>query len=135
MFNITAFLPFVNKNIAFLPILSDNKNMNTLSEKIEACYKAIGKDRTHFAQEIGIPESTIRNWSRYNSIPASDLLYKIARYFNLPMEYFMDGSENPLSDKEIATIIKLRQLNEEQLKMVMFVIDKFSDENKKSPEH
>lgn len=126
-------MPFVNKNIAFLPLISDNRNMSTLSEKIEACYKAIGKDRVHFAQEIGVPESTIRNWSRYNSVPAADILYKIAKYFNIPMEYFIDGSENPLSDKEITTIIKLRKLNPEQLKMITFVIDKFADENEKSP--
>ena len=106
--------------------------MSTLSEKIEACYKAIGKDRTHFAQEIGVPESTIRNWKRYNSIPAADVLYKISKYFNVPMEYFIDGSENPLSDKEIATIIKLRKLTDEQLNMISYMIEKFEQENDNS---
>ena len=105
--------------------------MSTLSEKIEACHKAVGLDRTHFAQEIGIPESTIRNWKRYSSVPSADLLYKIAKYFNVPMEYFLDGSENPLSDKEIATIIKLRKLNDEQLNMVFYMIEKFIMDNEK----
>ncbi|MCR5436196.1 MAG: helix-turn-helix domain-containing protein [Treponema sp.] len=104
--------------------------MSKLSDKIEACYKAIGKDRKHFSQEIGISESTIRNWKRFDSTPAADLLFKIAQYFNVPMEYFMDGSENPLSDKEIATIIKLRKLTDEQLRMINYMIDKFIDENK-----
>lgn len=105
--------------------------MTTLSEKIEACYKAIGKDRTHFAQEIGISEATIRNWSKKNSIPAADILFRIAKYFNLPMEYFFDDAENPLSDKEITTIINLRKLNDEQLKMIDYMIDKFVKDNEK----
>jgi transcriptional regulator with XRE-family HTH domain len=105
--------------------------MTTLSEKIEACYKAIGKDRTHFAQEIGISEATIRNWKTKNSMPAADVLLKIAKYFNLPMEYFFDDAENPLSDKEIATIIKLRKLNEEQIKMIDYMIEKCLAENEK----
>lgn len=103
--------------------------MNTLSDKIDACIKASGLDRTNFASKIGIPESTIRNWKRNNSIPAADILFKISKYFNVPMEYFLDESENPLSDKEITTIIKLRKLTDEQFKMISFMIDKFADEN------
>ena len=103
--------------------------MSTLSDKIEACYKAVGKDRTNFSRDIGIPEATIRNWKRYNSVPAADILYKISKYFNVPMEYFLDGSENPLSDKEIATIIKLRKLTDEQLNMLSYMIEKFIIEN------
>jgi len=105
--------------------------MSTLSEKIDACIKAVGLDRTHFAQEIGIPESTIRNWKRYNSVPAADVLYKISKYFNVPMEYFLDESENLLSDKEITTIIKLRKLTDEQTRMIDYMIEKFEEENKK----
>ena len=110
--------------------MCDNICMSSLADKIEACYKTIGKDRTHFAQEIGIPESTIRNWTRKDSIPAADLLFKISKYFNLPMEYFFDESENPLSDKEISTILKLRKLSDEQFKMISYMIDRFEQENK-----
>ena len=104
--------------------------MSTLSDKIEVCYKTMGKDRTHFAQEIGIPESTIRNWKRKDCIPAADVLFKISKYFNLPMEYFFDESENSLSDKEIATILRLRKLTDEQFKMISYMIEKFEQENK-----
>ena len=105
--------------------------MSTLSEKIDACIKAANLDRTNFAKKVNISESTIRNWKRYNSVPAADVLYKIAKYFNVPMEYFLDESENPLSDKEITTIIKLRKLNNEQLKMIDYMIEKFESENEK----
>ena len=127
-----VYLPLVKKNVNILTILYDNRSMSTLSEKIEACYQAIGLDRTHFAQKIGIPESTIRNWKRFNSVPAADVLYKVSKYFNVPMEYFLDESENPLSDKEIATIIKLRKLSDEQIRMIDYMIEKFEDENKKT---
>ena len=108
--------------------------MSTLSDKIESCYKTLGKDRTNFAKEIGIPESTIRNWKRKDCVPASDVLFKISKYFNLPMEYFLDGSENPLSDKEISTILRLRKLTEEQFRIISYMIEKFESENEKSQE-
>ena len=47
------------------------------------------------------------------------------------MEYFLDESENPLSDKEITTIIKLRKLTDEQTRMIDYMIEKFEEENKK----
>ena len=103
--------------------------MSSISEKIEACYKAAGKDRVHFAQEVGLAESTIRNWGRYGSMPAADILYKIAKYFDLPMEYFMDKEETAISDKEIAMIIKMRKLTDEQLNMLSYMIEKFENEN------
>ena len=67
--------------------------MSTLYEKIEACYTAQGKNRKNFAAEIGVPESTIRNWQRYNSVPAADVLYTIAQYFKVSTAY-LTGDED-----------------------------------------
>ena len=105
--------------------------MSNFTDKLTACYEAEHLDRKHFAEKIGVPESTIRNWIRFGNIPPADTLYKIANYFNLPMEYFIDGKENPLTDREIALIIKMRDLTDEQIKMVSFIIDKYREENKK----
>ena len=105
--------------------------MSNFTDKLEACYESQGLDRKHFAEKIDVNESTIRNWIRFGNIPPADTLYKIANYFNLPMEYFLDGSESPIKDTEIAMIIKMRDLTEDQLKMVSFIIDKYRDDNKK----
>ena len=105
--------------------------MSNFTDKLKACYESQGLDRTHFAEKINISESTIRNWIRFGNIPPADTLYKIAIFFNLPMEYFIDGTETPIKDNEIAFIIKMRDLTEEQLKMVSFIVDKYREENKK----
>lgn len=137
--NSRYFYPFSNYNVIFTHcqqifniynVCADNINMSNFTDKLTACYESQGLDRTHFAEIIGVPESTIRNWIRFGNIPPADILYKIANYFNLPMEYFIDGSESSIKDTEIAMIIKMRDLSDEQLKMVSFIIDKYREENK-----
>lgn len=103
--------------------------MSTFTDKLEACYQAQHYDRTNFAKAIGVPESTIRNWIRNNSIPPADILYKIAKFFGVPMEYFMDGGEISFSDKEINLLIKMKHLSADQLDMISFIIEKFENEN------
>lgn len=103
--------------------------MSNFTDRLEACYKAKNYDRKHFAAEIGVPESTIRNWSHYGNIPPADLLFKISKFFGVPMEYFLDGSDTPLSDQEIGLLIKMKKLNKEQWKMLASVVDNFVREN------
>lgn len=104
--------------------------MSTFTDKLEACYQARHYDRTHFANEIGIPESTIRNWIRNGNLPPADILFKIAKFFGVPMEYFIDGGEISFSDRETSLLIKMKSLTDEQLKMISYMIEKFEDENK-----
>ena len=100
-------------------------------QKLEECCAAIGKKRTTFCKDFGISEATVRTWIRQGNYPQADVLYKISKYFHVPMEYFMDGSEIPFTDREISLLIKLKNISDEQLKMVSFMIEKFDEENKK----
>jgi len=105
--------------------------MSTFTDKLEACYQAMDYDRTNFARAIGIPESSIRNWIRNGNIPQADILYKISKFFGVPMEYFMDGSENPFTDREMLLLIRMKTLSADQMKMISLMIEKFEEENKK----
>lgn len=108
--------------------------MSKFTDKLELCYKARNYDRVHFANKIGVPESTIRSWIRIGNYPPADILYKISKFFGVPMEYFMDGGESSFSDKEIALILKMRKLKDEQIKMLYYMVEKFENDNKKIPE-
>ena len=105
--------------------------MSNFTDKLEACYQARNYDRTSFAKAAGLKESTIRNWIRTGFVPSAEVVYKISKFFGVPMEYFMDGEEIPFTDREIGLIIKMKSLTDEQLKMISYMIEKFEDENKK----
>ena len=106
--------------------------MSTFTDKLEACYKARHYDRTNFAKELGLHEATIRNWIRIGNMPPADTLYKISKFFGVPMEYFMDGGEISFSEREIGLLIKMKKLSDDQIKMISYMIEKFETENEKS---
>ena len=106
--------------------------MSYFSDKLEACYKAKNYDRTHFAKEIGIPESTMRNWIRSGFVPSADIVYKISKFFGVPMEYFIDGGDSNFTDREIVLLLRIKTLTDEQIKTISLLIDTLHEENCKA---
>ena len=43
--------------------------------------------------DTGIPQSTFTDWKTGRSEPGARKLYVLAKYFGVPMEYFMEGIE------------------------------------------
>ena len=100
-------------------------------EKLDLCCKTKRLKRTAFCKDIGISEATVRTWIRQGNYPQADTLYKIAKYFGVPMEYFIDGSEIQFTDREMVQLIRMKNLSDDQLKMISFMIEKFTEENEK----
>ena len=106
----------------------DNKK---LIERLEICYKEKGLTRTAFAKDIGIKESTIRNWSRKDSIPSVANIYEIAKYFGVPMEYLLGVEDSPIDDDEAAMILKMKKMPAERKKHLLAIADTFINLDKK----
>lgn len=45
------------------------------------------------SKETGIPQTTLYEWKSGRSTPKVDKLVKIARYFGVPLEVFIEGGE------------------------------------------
>ena len=43
--------------------------------------------------ETGFTRSTFTDWKQGRSKPGVEKLYKIAQFFNVPIEYFVDGTK------------------------------------------
>lgn len=43
------------------------------------------------SKDTGIPKSTFSDWKSGRSRPGVDKLYTLSKYFEVPMEYFMEG--------------------------------------------
>ena len=42
------------------------------------------------SKEIGISQSTLSNWKRRNCLPRVDVLKKLADYFGVTVDYFLE---------------------------------------------
>ena len=92
-------------------------------DRLVLCCNEKGLTRTTFAKEFGIPESTIRNWIRNGNMPSAEIVYNMAKYFNVPMEYLIGGKESPVGDAEIIMFLKMQKLSAAQKKILITVAD------------
>lgn len=50
-------------------------------------------------KETGVPQSSLSEWKRGNSMPKIDKLIKIAEYFGVSVDYLLTGEESPKTEK------------------------------------
>lgn len=50
-------------------------------------------------KETGVPQSSLSEWKRGNSMPKIDKLIKIAEYFGVSVDYLLTGEEPPKTEK------------------------------------
>lgn len=67
-------------------------------EKLQTLCKQRGITINKLEQELGMPQSSLQKIGQ--SVPKADRLYKVARYFDVPMEYFFDLSDSFMADRE-----------------------------------
>lgn len=62
-------------------------------EKYTELRDAKGLTDYRVAEDTGITKSTFSDWKTGRSIPKIDKLAKIAKYFSVPIEFFVEGTE------------------------------------------
>ena len=61
-------------------------------QKFELLLKERGATVYRVSKETGIPASTFTDWKSGRSIPKAEKLIKIAAFFDVPLEYLLDGA-------------------------------------------
>lgn len=59
-------------------------------EKFLYLLKVNNVSASKVADEIGVSRSTFTNWKQKKSVPKLDTLQKIAKYFGVGIEYFLN---------------------------------------------
>ena len=67
-------------------------------EKLEKLLKQREITAYRLSKDIGLPTSLFSEWKKGKSNPKVDKLQKIAKYFNVPIEYFLEN-ENEKREK------------------------------------
>ena len=79
-----------------------------LVDRIYELSKINGMTRKDLAKNIGRNPSTIATWKTRNIIPTADILYEIANYFNVTIDYLLTGNifnNDKMVKKNMETIL------------------------------
>ncbi len=63
---------------------------DTLYPKLEPLLEKRGITLYQLGQELNIPDSTLYEWKCDKYTPKIDKVSKIAKYFDVPLEYFIE---------------------------------------------
>src|SRR5574344_455336 len=79
-------------------------------ENVESLLKYTGKDRKVLAAEAQFDVSNITKGIKDNNVPGVDIAYRIARAFNVPLEYLIDGTSTAKTAAEKQQAEELNKL-------------------------
>lgn len=104
----------------------------TVGERLTELRKEAGYSRVNFAEKIGIPHTTLRNYETNVREPGHRFLIQMAKEFNVTTDYLLGLSDNRISANpkfkttlpEQAHIQKYRKLDASGRDMVDTVLDK-----------
>lgn len=96
--------------------------MSEIVKRIDLLLAQRNENRNNL-QKIGIKQQTISAWYINNRVPRADDLHKIAQYLNVSMEYILTGEEKKTNMEDIATISKIKLLNDEQKGILQNLLD------------
>lgn len=96
------------------------------SQKLKELRKENGLTQTEFARVFNISAGTIGNWESGTRTPDTDMLKRIADFFNTSIDYLLGRDDNrfsfagsQLKDEEFALIGEVRDLTPEEQKRVL----------------
>jgi transcriptional regulator with XRE-family HTH domain len=92
-------------------------------ERLTLCLDNKGMTRKAWCADFGIPGPTIGNWIQRGSIPSVELVYRIAQYFGVSMEWLLTGKDTCIDDTTATMIVKFNQLSPEQKQTLITVAD------------
>lgn len=69
------------------------------------------------AEYLGKTRQIFHDW-QHNNNPTLIDLFKISKYFGVPLEYIISGDESPIDDATAAFIVQTNDLTEEQKKVI-----------------
>ena len=75
------------------------------------------RPQKELAEYLGRTRQIFHDW-QHNTHPTLVDLFKISKYFGVPLEYIISGDESPIDDATAAFIVQTRELTEEQKKVI-----------------
>ena len=93
----------------------------TFAARLHALYETVPYDQKDLARRVGVSISTLIQWEAGDKVPDVIQLKKMAVYFGLPCEFFLEfdpprRKEDPMKNWEIADRLGLSESTVERLR-------------------
>lgn len=93
-------------------------------DRVDTILKEKNLKRQALADSIGVSLQSFTDWKRRNSIPAGDILLRIAKYLNVSLEWLITGEdEEGLSPEIRALVEKIKILDQNDFKAVQQLVN------------
>lgn len=101
-------------------------------ERFKELCKRKGVSVSKACKDIGISPGNVNNWKQRDSIPSSEICNRIAKYFDVSIDYFVTGKIPSLKDLQPSPederteifIEKFRKLNPHHQEALIAYLDK-----------
>ena len=98
--------------------------MLNIGSKIIQLRKELNLSQSQLAQKIGVSRTIVGNYERNSNSPSIEILLKMAKVFNVSVDFIIGESQLSSYDKEILKRIEdIEKLDEETKKNLFFLID------------
>ena len=86
-------------------------------QRIKWLIKNDSRPQKDLAEHLGKTRQIFHDWQHNNNPTLTDL-FKISKYFGVPLEYILSGEEAPIDDATAAFLVQTKDLTEEQKKII-----------------
>lgn len=96
----------------------------TFFERLQALMDSHNLSQKQLANNTNIRQTTISEWKKNGNLPTGETAIKLAKYFNVSLDYLLTGEEenNSLSSDEIELLSNYRSLQEHDRTMVSVMV-------------
>lgn len=121
-------------NVLWLIIIEVNKVSNIFSERIKELRKKNNVTQGELAEEMGITATGVSYWESGKAIPNSETLQRLAKYFNVSIDY-LTGNDYSRNSEDDILFRKIGKVDERKKALLMDILNKtvesFIDDAKK----
>lgn len=86
--------------------------MTTFAQRLTELREKAGKKRQEVADDLGISRASLEYYEKGKRKPDTDILFRIAKYFNTSADYLIGLSDVPTTDKDLKFVCEYTGLSE-----------------------
>ena len=93
-------------------------DFNAIFSRIKLLIKSDPRDQQDLFKYLGKTRQVYYQWQKGKYVPKLLDLFKISKYFGVPLEYIISGEESPIDDATAAFLVQTKDLTEDQKKII-----------------
>ena len=106
-----------------------NDKKQKFAERLIELRKDYKKSQESIAKKIDVTQQTYANYESGKRLPSIDILYSLAKLYNVPSDYLIGITDSKENDKGIQAAVDLLGLSDKSVETLYFVNNSSSPEN------